>query len=138
MQDSELLKGLLEKRENHLSEIKKHQQAVSNIDGLIKLYQTGESEKQYHSPNGNISPKNLTEAILYVMQTQPDKEWRGADVNREMKKLKFGKDMKNLSQKISARLIDRSRGELNNSQWERIVLADFPVYKLRDKYKLSK
>ncbi len=152
MHDSDFIKTLNDKRQDHLLELDKLtleidrlNRLVANIDGLLAEYinpisignfkiniPTKSNDKNIEI---DISGLNLTEAILTVMKTYPDYLWRAVEIKNVL--VKFGLSSNALSQKVSARLAERVKST-SNSQIKRIEGEDgFPRFKLRESY-LSK
>lgn len=140
MEDKDFLKTLKQKRRSHLAEIEKLQNLVKSIDNLIAEYVEGpelfsrsstDASVPCNGDTGGFEGLNLTEAILKVMESNRTFAWRGSEINKVLQR--SGYHLRNLAQKVSARLIER--GKVSNGQWVRLKeIGDYPRYMLREEY----
>lgn len=136
MNDEEFMATLKRKRESHLNEINKLQRLVENIDNLMAEYSSdiqgvtqGEIGLALPKENIDINSLNITEAILYIMKSNPGRPWRGTEIYKALRKRNY-KEINNLAQKISARLAERSQAA--TGRWKRTKGEDgYPRYVLR-------
>ncbi|MDH3890944.1 MAG: hypothetical protein OEV49_07640 [candidate division Zixibacteria bacterium] len=140
MNDSDFITTLKRKKDSHLSEIRRLTRLVESIDNLMREYSNGTkplTQTEIPMVSGpppsteiDLTGLNLTEAILQVMGLKPSYGWRGAEITKRLRDL--GYKLNNLGQKVSARLIERTKSD--NARWERLEKKEtdkYPKYRLK-------
>ncbi len=138
----EYIEWLKSQKDKHLGDIERLERVVKSIDNIIKEYMDlTDKDRDQRGRHLDASPKrtveveladlDLYQAIVQIMESEPDKEWQGIEISRELERRGYPK-LSNQYQRVAARLISKSR--LPFGKIRRIdVQGKHPRYRLREK-----